>query len=76
MHPPVPCGGGDHPLDATLTATGSAAQSNFQNVSFEMSHDYLTAPVYVRPLGHAHPRQVFLSNDPVVQQVLSIWASK
>lgn len=77
MHPPVPCGGGDHPLDGTLTATGSAAQSNFENVSFEMSRDYLTAPVYVRPLGHAHPRAVYTDKDlPVVQQVLSTWASK
>ncbi len=76
MHPPVPCGGGDHPLDPTLTATGSAAQSNFENVSFEMSRDYVTAPLYVRPLGHAHPRPVFTDQDPVVQKVLMTWAAK
>ena len=50
-------------------------QSNFEVVSFGMSRDYLTAPLYVRPLGHAHPRSIFSSTDPVVQ-VLRTWAAK
>ncbi len=74
MHTPVSCSG-DHPTDPSAVAGGTAAQSNFEVVSFEMSRDYLTAPLYVRPLGHAHPRAVFQSNDPVVQ-VLRTWAAK
>jgi hypothetical protein len=76
MHPAVPCGGGDHPIDRSLTGTGSPAQSNLEAVTIEMSRDYLTAPLYVRPLGHAHPRSIFTEKDPVVQQLLSTWASK
>jgi hypothetical protein len=76
MHTPVPCGGGDHPTDTTTIANGSPAQSNLESVSLEMSRDYLTAPLYVRPLGHAHPRPVITSTDPVVQMLLSTWASK
>ncbi len=74
MHAPVPCSG-DHPTDPTAIAGGTAAQSNFEVVSFEMSRDYLTAPLYVRPLGHAHPRSIFSSSDSVVQ-VLRTWAAK
>jgi hypothetical protein len=74
MHAPVPCTG-DHPTDPTAIAGGTAAQSNFEVVSFEMSRDYTTAPLYVRPLGHAHPRSIFSSSDPVVQ-VLRTWAAK
>jgi hypothetical protein len=79
MHDPVDCGGGDHPTGMSAlaaVANGSPAESNFESVSLEMSRDYLTAPLYVRPLGHAHPRAVITSGDPVVQQLLSTWASK
>lgn len=74
MHSPVACSG-DHPTHPVDIAAGSPAQSNFEVVSFEMSHDYLTAPLYVRPLGHAHPRSIFSSTDSVVQ-VLRTWAAK
>jgi hypothetical protein len=74
-HPPIDCGGGDHPLDVTSTA--GAAQSDFQAVSLEMSRDYMTAPLFVRPSnGLNHPRVVFSPSDPQVNQLLSTWASK
>jgi hypothetical protein len=75
-HPAVDCGGGDHPVDLTQIGTGGPAQSNYQAASFEMSHDYLTAPIFVRPSGNNHPRQIFAPNDPAVNQLLSTWASK
>jgi hypothetical protein len=74
-HPPVNCAGGDHPVDATQTA--GAAQSDFQAVSFEMSRDYTMAPLLLRPSsGLNHPRVVFSPSDPLVNQLLSTWASK
>ena len=76
MHAPVDCGGGDHPVNRSTIGSGSPAESNLEVVTLEMSRDYLTAPLYVRPLGHAHPRGVINSSDPVVQQILSTWASK
>ena len=75
-HMAVDCGGGDHPVDATQTGTGSAAQGNYEAVSLEMSTDYTTAPLYVRPSGSNHPRQVFVPGDSTVTQILSTWASK
>jgi len=79
-HPPVDCGGGDHPVDTTQIGTGSPAQSNLEAVSFEMSKDYTTAPIYVRPSGSGnalyHPRQIFDPGDVTVIQLLSTWASK
>jgi hypothetical protein len=76
QHPAVDCGGGDHPLTSTSTGAGSPAESNLEAVSLEMSPDYLTAPVYVRPSGKYHPRQIFSPSDPTVQQILSTWASQ
>ncbi|HEX3769694.1 MAG TPA: hypothetical protein VHV30_02460 [Polyangiaceae bacterium] len=74
-HPTIDCGGGDIPLDPTST-TG-AAQSNFQAVSLEMSHDYTTAPLFVRPSNNVnHPRMVFSPDDPTVNLLLRTWASK
>ena len=74
-HPPVDCGGGDHPLDMTQTA--GAPEDDFQQVSLEMSRDYMTAPLFVRPSnGLNHPRVVFSPSDPVVNQLLRTWASK
>jgi hypothetical protein len=75
-HPAVNCGGGDHPVDLTEIGTGSPAAGNYQAVSLEMSTDYLNAPLYVRPLGNAHPRQIFSSSDMTVTKILSTWASK
>jgi hypothetical protein len=74
-HPMIDCGGGDHPLDPADTA--GAAENDFENVSFEMSRDYKTAPLYVRPSnGLNHPRVIFDPNDPEVNLLLSTWASK
>jgi hypothetical protein len=75
-HAPVNCGGGDQVVDLTQIGTGSPAQSNLEAVSAEMSQQYMTAPLFVRPTGNNHPRQVFKPSDPVVNQLLSTWASK
>ncbi len=74
-HPPVDCAGGDHPVDRTKIGTGSAPQANLQSASLEMSRDYLTAPILVRPTGGNHPRVVFTKDDPVVN-VLKTWAAR
>jgi hypothetical protein len=76
MHPAVDCGGGDHPVDATQTASGSPAESNLQAVSLEMAPDYQTAPLFVRPSGNNHPRAIFSPTDPTVNLLLSTWAMK
>jgi hypothetical protein len=75
-HPAVNCGGGDAPLDNSQTGSGSPAQGNLESVSIEMSLDYMTAPLYVRPSGHSHPRAVISESDPEVMLLLSTWASK
>jgi hypothetical protein len=75
-HPAIDCGGGDHPVDRTQIGPGSAAQGDFQAVSFEMSKDYRSAPLLVRPSGRYHPRSIFDINDPQVNQLLATWASK
>lgn len=84
-HPAVNCGGGDHPVDTSMIGTGSPAQGNLEEVSLEMSRDYLTAPLFVRPssdVAHGmsgptnHPRAIFDRGDMQVQQLLSTWASK
>lgn len=75
-HPLVNCGGGDHPVDLTQVGQGSAAAGNYQSVSFEMSTDYTSAPVFVRPTGNSHPRQIFPTDDKLANQILSTWASK
>jgi hypothetical protein len=74
-HAPVDCGGGDHPVNRGQVGAGSAAQGNLQSASLVMSRDYLTAPIYVRPLGNSHPRAIFNAQDPVVD-VLRKWAQK
>jgi hypothetical protein len=75
-HPPVDCGGGDHPVNQTQIGTGGAAQSNFELASLEMSRQYTTAPIFVRPSGSNHPRSVFSTSDTQVNQILATWASK
>lgn len=74
-HTPVDCGGGDHPVDSTQVGSGSPAQGNLQAASLEMSTDYLTAPIYVRPTGTNHPRVVYQPSDPVVQ-IIQTWSLK
>lgn len=74
-HPAVDCGGGDHPVDRTQVGTGSPAQSNYEAASLEMNKDYTSAPLFVRPSGSNHPRVIFDSNDPQVNQLLATWAS-
>jgi hypothetical protein len=74
-HEPVDCGGGEHPLSRGSIGSGSPAQGNLQAASLEMSRDYLTAPLYVRPLGANHPRAVFAADDPVVE-LLRTWATR
>ncbi len=75
-HPAVNCGGGDHPVDSTQIGTGSPAQSDLEAASFEMSRDYVNAPIFVRPSGTSHPRTIFSSNDPAVNQLLLQWSVK
>ncbi|HEY2510412.1 MAG TPA: hypothetical protein VGI39_06140 [Polyangiaceae bacterium] len=74
-HPPVDCGGGDVPVDQTVVGAGSAPQNNLQAASLEMSRDYMTAPIIVRPTGHTHPRTIFTTSDPVVNVIIT-WAGK
>lgn len=73
-HPAVNCGGGDHPVDRVQVNT-AAAQASLQSVSFQMSRDHLTSPLYVRPTGANHPRVIFDKNDPVVE-VIRAWAQR
>ncbi len=74
-HPAIDCGGGDHPVDRTQVGAGSPAQGNLQSASLEMSRDYLTAPIVVRPSGQNHPRKVVDPSDPSVR-VIATWATK
>jgi hypothetical protein len=84
-HPAVDCGGGDHPVDRTQIGAGSFAQGDLQAVSFEMSRDYTTAPLFVRPSSDTahgqsgptnHPRAIFDRGDPQINQLLATWALK
>jgi hypothetical protein len=83
-HPAIDCGGGDVPLDPTQVGTGSPAESNLQAVTLEMSRDYTTAPLYVRPSDQgngtcpppSHPRCIFNQSDSTVTQLLQTWATK
>ena len=75
-HPAIDCGGGDVPLDPTQVGTGSPAETDLDSVSLEMSRDYTNAPLYIRPSGTSHPRQIFAANDATIVQLLSEWAAK
>lgn len=79
-HKPIDCAMGDHPVDRSMIGTGSAAQSNLEVVSFEMSKVYTNAPVYVRPSGYGgalyHPRRIFDPNDAQITALLATWAAK
>ncbi len=73
-HPAIACSNGA-PVDQTTVGAGSAAQSNLQAASLEMSSDYVNAPIILRPTGHNHPRQIFPATDPVVN-IIATWATK
>ncbi len=75
-HPAVDCAGGDVPVNQADIGTGSPAASNYEAVSIEMNADWTNAPLFVRPSGSNHPRQIFPSSDTTVQAILSTWASK
>jgi hypothetical protein len=70
-HAPIDCDG-DRPRNR---AQLGAAQGNLQAVTLVMSRDVLTAPVFLRPTGQNHPRQIFPREDPVVD-LLRQWAQK
>ena len=73
-HPAVDCADG-HPTNRAQIGAGSGAQGNLQAVSLEMSRDYITAPLFLRPTGSNHPRTIFPKEDPVVD-VIKQWAQK
>jgi hypothetical protein len=75
-HDPVTCVNGQ-PTDMTQIGVGSPAQSNLSAVSLQMDTDYLDAPIYTWPtqIVAAHPKQVFMPGDPVVQY-LATWATE
>jgi hypothetical protein len=74
-HSAIDCGGGEHPLDRTQVSNTSPAGANLQAASLEMSTDYTTAPIYVRPSGANHPRMVLVLGDAAID-VLRTWAQK
>jgi hypothetical protein len=73
-HPPIDCGGGDHPVN--LSQITSIPQGDLAAVSLEMSTEYTTAPIFVRPTGNSHPRAIFQPNDKTANLILSTWATK
>ena len=73
-HAPIDCQN-EHPTNRAQLGAGSAAQGNLQAVTLVMSRDVQTAPLFLRPAGQNHPRQIFPREDPVVE-VLRQWAQK
>ena len=73
-HAPITCADG-HPTNRAEIGAGGAAQGNLQAAQLVMSRDYLTAPIYVRPTGQNHPRQIFTPDDPVVD-VIRQWSQR
>lgn len=74
-HPPVDCDASGHPTNRAQVSTGSLARANFTAASLEMSRDYQTAPILVRPLGANHPRPILAMGDASIA-ILQQWASK
>ena len=74
-HAPIACDAAGHPTDRSQVSTGSLARANFTAASLEMSRDYQTAPILVRPLGANHPRAIFPMGDAAIG-VLQQWAAK
>lgn len=73
-HAPIECANG-RPVNRVQLGAGSAAQGNLQAASLVMSRDIDTAPIFLRPTGANHPREVFPKDDPVVE-ILREWARK
>lgn len=73
-HAPIDCANG-RPVNRVQLGAGSAAQGNLQAASLVMSRDINTAPIFLRPTGSNHPREIFPKDDPVVE-VLREWARK
>jgi len=73
-HAPVDCVDG-RPVNRAQVGAGSGPQGNLQSVSLEMSRDYLTAPLFLRPTGQNHPRTIFPREDPIAD-VIRQWALK
>ena len=73
-HGPIDCADG-RPTNRAQLGAGSAAQGNLQSVSLEMSRDFATAPLFVRPTGQNHPRAIFAKEDPVAD-VIRQWAQR
>jgi hypothetical protein len=74
-HPPVDCVDG-HPVNRAQVGAGSGAQGNLQAASLDMSRDYQTAPLYLRPSGQNHPRTIFPRDDQAMVALLRQWAQK
>lgn len=73
-HAPIECADG-RPVNRVQLGAGGPAQGNLQAASLVMSRDVDTAPIYLRPTGSNHPREIFPKNDPVVE-VLREWARR
>jgi hypothetical protein len=73
-HAPIDCAN-ERPTNRAQLGAGSAAQGNLQAVTLVMSRDVQTAPLFLRPTGQNHPRQIFPREDPVVE-VIRQWAQK
>ena len=73
-HPPIECANG-RPVNRVQLGAGSPAQGNLQAATLVMSRDVNTAPIFIRPTGKNHPREVFKSDDPVVE-ILREWARR
>lgn len=73
-HAPIDCANG-RPVNRVQLGAGSAAQGNLQAASLVMSRDINTAPIFLRPTGSNHPREIFPKDDPVVE-ILREWARK
>ena len=65
----------NRPTNRAQIGAGSAPQANLQAASLVMSRDYQTAPLFLRPTGKNHPREVFRADDPVVD-VIREWARR
>jgi hypothetical protein len=73
-HPAIECADG-RPVNRVQLGAGSPAQGNLQAASLVMSRDVNTAPIFIRPTGKNHPREVFRPDDPVVE-ILREWARR
>lgn len=76
-HPAVDCGGGDTVIDRSAIVGGSPAQYNYTQASFQIGRgDYTSWPLYARPAGSAHPRQIFDPGDSTVVMLLRTWSGR